>query len=215
LIEYVEEHHIKQALENIDKTTKENVREEAKALLIMLYYTGCRPSEALITKSKQIEKDGRYIKIKLKTLKRGRARVLWISPNKFPLIKILYNWHLKKYYEELLFFHFIGKYYHKRKWKKKINVMENGELKKLEMPIEKEYIDLASKLPYYFKRWFKGVIDINPYYLRHNKFSKLAEKAKITDRGLMQMKGSKTYSSIDPYIRFSEEFGKKMATKGG
>lgn len=203
---FVEEEHIQKALENIDRTTKRKLREEAKALLVMLYYTGCRPSEALLAKSNQIENDNGLIKIRLVTLKRGRARTIWLSPKKFPMVKILWQWHLKKYHEEYLFFHFMGRYKHKKIWKKKDGTST-----------EKEYIEISPRLPYYFERWFEGIIThgINPYYLRHNKFSKLAERDKITDRGLMQMKGSTTYASIAPYIHQSAEFGKKMATKGG
>ena len=205
LIKYITIDHLKKALENIEKTTKKNEQEEAKALLITLYYTGCRPAEALLMKSKQIEKKGTHLKLLFVTLKGGRARTIWLSTKKFPLLRILYEWHLKKYHEEYLFFNFMGKYKHKREW---FHKREN----KL---VNKEYIDLSAKLPYYFKKWFKGIVEINPYYLRHNKFSKLANDPQVTDRDLMQLKGARSYDSIEFYIHQSAQRAKKLSTKGG
>lgn len=205
-IEYVEEQHLKQALENIDLYSRKGRREEGKALLIMLYYTGCRPAEALLCKAKQIEKDRTYIKIKLKTLKGGRARTIWLNTSIHPLTKILFEWRKKHYEEELLFFNFIGRYKHNKLIKKADGTEEM-----------KEYIDISAKLNYHFNKWFKEVFDggVNPYYLRHNKFSKLAERGKVSDRQLMQLKGARSYESIAPYIHTSELEGKKVSKYGG
>lgn len=207
LIEYITLDHLKKALENIEKTTKSKRQEEAKALLIILYYTGCRPAEALSMKSKQINKEKHYLKIILQTLKGGRARTIYLSLKKFPLLDILYQWHLKKYSEEYLFYSFMGQSKRKNRYFNK----------KKEEIVEKEYIELSARLRYYFKKWFDDVIPdgINPYYLRHNKFSKLSEDPQVTDRDLMQLKGARNYDSISYYVHQSAKRGQKLATKGG
>lgn len=218
IIEYVTENHIREAIKNIDKCTLKRRREEAKALLIVMYYTGCRPAEALLMKSKDCVKDGAYLKLTVKTLKRGRARVIWLSFRKFPLIKHLWEWHLKKYHEEFLFRSFQGQYKNHQEWDKKIILKDSSTGEEIEQKsrVKRDYILIAQKLPYYFKRWFDGVFTdgVNPYYLRHNKFSKLAESG-ASDRDLMIMKGSRSYNSIEYYIHRSEKRGKKLATLGG
>jgi len=76
----------------------------------------------------------------------------------------------------------------------------------------KTRIEWDAKVRYYFYKWF-SVLEIGtipPYYLRHNRFSKLA-MAGASDRELRQLKGSKTFKSIEPYIHLSTEKARKLA----
>jgi site-specific recombinase XerD len=54
---------------------------EEKVCLILLYYTGARPSEILALKAKDIWQDGKKIAISIPTLKKGLGRTIFIPLN--------------------------------------------------------------------------------------------------------------------------------------
>lgn len=61
---------------NIDHYLKKCRTVREKMLLILLFITGARSSEIIQLKSDDIIKDGTYLSIHLKTMKRGRNRIL-------------------------------------------------------------------------------------------------------------------------------------------
>jgi site-specific recombinase XerD len=168
-------------------------------LILALYYTGARPNEVLRLRAKDIQKaDDNYITIRIEGSKRGLPRTIYLQ-YKNALAREIYKYASGLFPEQLLFFHYMNSYTRVRKTK-------TGE--------NKEYKEIAGKVGYFIKKWFTGIIDdsIPPYYLRHNRFSKLTQ-AGVSDRELQQLKGSKTRESIVPYQHMSTESAKKTAGK--
>lgn len=185
-------------IEDIEKGLA-NVRgrnsQEARALIITMYYTGARPNEVLRLKAKDIVKETTYINITLQPSKRGLVRTLPFSLSK-PHIKDIWDY-AKNYPPEMyIFYHFQSN----NKRVKEIQ-LRNGQRKFI------EYTEITNKLRYHFKKWFKEDIII-PYYLRHNRFSQMAQNgADIED--IRQWKGGKTINSVYPYLHMSIKKAKK------
>lgn len=190
---YIEEAHLREALGNI----KGKHQQEGRALVITLYYTGARPNEVLSLYGEDISKEGAYIKIRLPASKRGLPRIFFI-PYKLELAKELYIYSRGIFPKMLLFRNFRNNY------------IRNSVTKK---GVPKQYTSTADKLRYYFSKWFDSVIEggINPYYLRHNRFSSLSE-AGVPLETLRQLKGAKSINSVYPYLHLSS-FGSKGAAR--
>jgi len=199
LITELNEEIIQEALKNV-QGFRGKFKDEGRALLILLYYTGCRPIEALRVKAKDIERDGHYVKVRLKGAKGGLPRTLYLKRSK-PMVKELLDFAERNYDEMVIFWHYIGTYKRKVKTKK-------GDIK--------ERIDKTDKLRYHFRVWFKDVLEkddaIPPYFLRHNRFSKLAEKG-VRMEDIRLVKGSKTFDSVTPYLHMSKERARKISSK--
>ena len=125
--------------------------------MITLFQTGARPNEVLNLKGKDIFKQDSYIIIKMPGSKGGLNRSIFLKSTN-GLTKELYNFSRGVFSEMFLFYHY------------------RSNCKRLIKG--REYTEITCNLRYHFKRWFTGVIDgsIPPYFLRHNKFSTLAEK---------------------------------------
>ena len=193
IIKIINEENINTALQNV---RGRNVR-EGRVLIIVLYYTGGRPVEVLELRGSSITRDGGYVIIDIKAAKKGLPRKIYLQYNK-PLVKELWEYSKLIHPDMYLFYHYRGNYKNSKMLKKEI----------------KEYIETTAKLRYYFKKWFDGVVEggINPYYLRHNRFSKMAEK-NIPFEHIRLMKGSKSPGGVVPYIHMSSEMAKKNAKK--
>lgn len=172
-------------------------RAEARALVITLYYTGARPSEVLELRAKDINKIRGYIAISIIGKKGGLPRIIHFKYS-LPLIKELYNYSQSLFSDYVLFNHFRNKYTRVVKRRKGF----------------KENTSNSDKLRYYFKRWFSVLYEggVNPYFLRHNRFSRLAMKG-VNDRLLRTLKGSKTNKSIDFYVHLSKDASIEVAKK--
>lgn len=194
IINILSEEHILRALANI----KGRYVRESRALLIALYYTGGRPNEVLRLTGKDIAKVRHYVTVSLKGSKHGMPRTVYL-PYKSELVKELYLYGISCFADAFIFFHFQNKY-------KRFKPNKKGILK--------EYIDISDKLRYHFSKWFSGVIpdSIPPYYLRHNRFSKLIQSgASMED--IMLLKGSKKLDSVRPYMHMSSERAEKLSKK--
>lgn len=189
LIEFLEEENLEEAL---NRVKGKNIK-EGRALIIAMYFTGARPIEILNIKSKDITKDKSYVKIKVPASKNGLPRTLFFSyKNKH--IRELYDFAITIFDEMFCFYNFRSHY-------KREVITKNGI---------KERIEITDSLRYHFNKWFNG--DINPYFLRHNRFSKLIE-AGCTAREVQFMKGSKTMASVEPYLHMSTSMAKKISRK--
>lgn len=193
-IELITATQIEQALNNI----KGRYVEEGRALLCLLYLTGCRPVEALELKAKDITRENGHIKVHLTTAKRGRSRTVYL-PSRLRLVKELYTYAVKLYPDMLMFGHFRGNYTRKKINSKGVTV---------------EHSETSDKLRYHVLKWFKGVVpdSIPPYFLRHNRFSALAE-AGVSFQELQQLKGAKDPNSIQAYLHLSSRSAKNLAKK--
>lgn len=194
IIELITPFQIEQALNNV----KGRYRTEGRALLCLLYLTGCRPVEALELRAKDVTKLDSYVIVELKTFKRGVSRKVYLA-SRLKLVKEIYNYAVRLFPDMYMFHHFKGKYVRKV-------IKPNGEVV--------ERVETSDKLRYHFKKWFNGVVpdSIPPYYLRHNRFSQLAE-AGATDRELQQLKGAKDLNSVQPYLHLSSRSAKELSKK--
>jgi integrase len=193
IMQYIDESHINEAIKNITGKNKE----ESKALIITAYYTGARPGEYLQLTGKDAKKEGNYLILQLKGTKGGLPRPIYLSMS-LPLIKQLYTYITKNPPEAYLFPHY------KTTYKRKVQRKKG----------EKTQIVHSDKLRYYFKKWFKNIPPegIPPYYLRHNRFSKVSQ-AGATLEEMRQLKGSKTIESVMPYLHMSTSTSKKNAKR--
>lgn len=189
----IDEEHIKEALNNI----KGPFKKQKRAFLICLFYTGARPSEVLDIKAKDITKDARELKIKIIGVKRGLPRSLLI-PTSRELVKELWAYASAMPLDAQLFYKLRSSFIRTYKNKK-------GEI------IRKH--DVSHNVRYHFLTWFEGVIagnEITPYFLRHSRFSKFAEKG-ATIQDIQMWKGSRDPKSVMPYLHMTHSTAKKMS----
>ena len=178
------------AFENING----KYEKQHKTFLSAIYYSGARPNEVLNLVSENVKKIGNYVHITLPPSKSGLPRTIIINIKK-PLIKEFYKYCLSMPPNTYLFFSLRNKYLRTKVNKNRVS---------------RDYIEITGKLGYYFKKWF-GFLDdpISPYYLRHNRFSKLSMKGASTS-DIRMLKGSKTDSSVFPYLHMSQAKAKKI-----
>lgn len=177
---------------------KGNNKLEARSLVICLYYTGARPNEVLRLKAKDIKRDKRYIIVKTLGSKNGLPRSIYLLYKK-PMVKEFYKFASSLFPERYLFWNFKGNY--RREF-----INRKGLIK--------ERIEITQKLRYHFDKWSSILPQgsIPPYFLRHNRFSKLAQAGATIDE-MRVLKGAKTYNSVLPYVHMSTIVAKKVARK--
>ena len=161
-------------------------REQVRALLIMLFYSGRRPSEIIELKSGDFSKEGSYLKVVFRTKKKGAGTILY-----FPLR----NKHIKEVWEYVknlppemyVFWYFRGE---SRKGK---------------------YKDTTYKVRYWVQKWSRLIgKELVPYFFRHHRLSVLAMKGASPEE-LKFWKGAKTLDSVAPYLHLSQKQAKKLA----
>jgi site-specific recombinase XerD len=193
LISLIGPDKLAKALDNVTGKYKQ----QGRALLICLYLTGARPNECLNLKAHEVKKEDSYIVIQMSGSKRGLPRPIYLQ-SKNPLVQELFKYAMGVFPDQYLFYDYRSDY-------TRVTMTKEGP---------KERHEITDSLRYHFKKWFKGVLDsdIPPYFLRHNRFSKLAE-AGASDNELMQLKGSRTMDSIQSYKHMSSKSGKSTAKK--
>jgi len=186
IIDLITIEHIKKAIENIEK---EKNPIQKKIFLLLLYYTGARPNEVLKLKSKDITKEKNYIKIQLKGSKRGLPRPIFLS-NRLPYFNEIWSFCSSFFPEVVIFYNFKNKY---------VRIKKNIKGETI------ENIETTDKIRYYINKWFKNVVDgsISPYFLRHSRFSQLSLNGAKPEE-IMQLKGSKSLSSVRYYIHLNK-----------
>ena len=105
LIDFLTAEDINRALVNV---TGRNII-EGRALLISMYYTGARPIEILNLKSRDIIKEGSYIKVRVPASKNGLPRTLFFR-YKNPHIAEFYKYAISVYDDMLLFLNYRSHY---------------------------------------------------------------------------------------------------------
>lgn len=188
--ELLNEEELKKGMERI---TGKYIQ-EARALCILLYYSGARANEILRLRAEDIVKDKKnpkYLIVRIPSSKRGLARKLEFLLEK-PLIQELYTYSIGLYPKLLLFYHYKSNstILHKNK---------KGEIVR--------YDRTANKLFFHFKKWFP---DYNIYYFRHNRFSRNID-AGATIEDIRLMKGAKDNRSVFPYSHLSKKTRRKLA----
>lgn len=192
IIDNIEQDHLRQALGNAGKSRLAGSR----SILITLYKTGCRPAEALLLISRKIEREGHYIKVHLPGgVKGSLPRTIFLKDDEFA--RELWQYANSLHPDMFLFHAFKGEYIHKG-YTKKGKYFERKET--------------TYKLRKHIYKWFKGVVpdSINPYFLRHNFFSKLASKGAPLET-LRVLKGAKKIDSVYSYSHLSTKTAKDVA----
>ena len=125
--------------------------------------------------------------------KGGKARSIYL-PYRMELARIIYQYSTGVFPDMFLFFNY------RSDCKRYIK--------------DRDYVEVSHKLRYHFNKWFEGVIEgsIPPYFLRHNRFSKLAERG-VSMEQIRITKGSKSMASVDPYVHLSTKTAKEIARK--
>lgn len=185
------------ALKNVGKGRHDsNHLREARALLITLYFTGARPAEVLEIRAKDVQHEDSYVTIKVVGKKGGLTRKIYL-PFKDKYAREVYDYATGVFNDMLLFYHFRSAYQRTTKG-------EDGEIHKR--------VDTTDKLRYWVKKWFTGVVpgSITPYFLRHNRFSKLAERG-VDINDIRVLKGAKRVDSVIPYVHLSTKKAKDLA----
>lgn len=187
----------KEELEELLKKIKSKYPNEARSLVILMYYTGARPAEILNIAAGDIEKDGNsYLKVKTRALKNGLPRTIRLRLNaKF--VKEVYNYAMARPENMWMFPHFRSKSKRSNKY-----INKNGT-KQI-----KEYAYVSNGLWYHFDKWFDG--EITPYFFRHSRFSSLMEQGGRSE-DIMLLKGAKSMESVRPYAHMSKEKSMKIA----
>jgi len=196
-IDTLSQEELEEALDYVDGINKKHI-EEGKALLLVLYYTGCRPIEALKLQGQHVYKEGTYIKIAMQTAKRGVNRVISL-PYRLKLVRQFYDYAQKNFREKLLFFN-----YRSKSVKRYQN--NKGEIK--------GYENISHNLDYHIKKGFTGVRNgsLTGYFLRHNRFSSLAE-AGVSPQDIQFLKGGRDYNSVNAYLHLSRKKSEELAKK--
>ena len=194
IIQLVMPAHLAAALDNVTLLTKDNTQ-EGRALIIALYYTGGRPAEVLNLKREDINEENSFISIQMKGgVKHSLPRKILIGKKK-PFIKELLVFSKVVMPGIPLFRHYEQSYIRKHK-------KYDGSYRYTTQRTTKVY--------YFVKKWFKGVIDITPYILRHSKISKLMEKG-ASYEDARQLKGARSLDSVLPYAHMSKERSRKIS----
>lgn len=172
--------------------------DEAKALNITAYYTGARPVEYLDLVTEDTAIEGPYLKLQLKGSKNGLPRPILLKRKK-PLVKML-EAYIKKLHPGMYLFPDF------RSSNKRTILTKKGTIK--------EYNCTTDNLRYWFKKWYKPLFtdSVSPYYLRHNRFSKMSMKG-LNIQQIRIMKGARTDASVIPYLHMSKAEAKNIASK--
>jgi integrase len=155
--------------------------DQARCMVIVLWVTGARPNEVLKLTGKNFVFTKDYLEIQLNKSKGGMARDLgmpWINPKtgqEDELTKEVWEYAKTMWLDQYCFHFFRSEA--KRYGVKKTYRKKNGEV--IEKFYDKVYDELSSKLRYYIPKWFSVLWPegIPPYYLRHNRGSKLYNKS--------------------------------------
>lgn len=184
--------------------------EQARAFMILLWITGARPAEVLKMAKEDIEKRENIVMITIPGgIKKSKTRTLHVSYGD-KLVKELWHWAREGIPIMYLFPHLRGERTRSNiTYTKKVQDPETGAITKIKVPVNKTYTITTGRIYYYIKKYCEGVMDISPYYLRHNRFTVVAEKLDYKD--LMKIKGARSIASVEPYVHVTKEKQKKWS----
>jgi integrase len=150
-----------------------------RAWLVVLYLTGCRPSEALSLTKKQITIDGTHITFRIETKKLAERK-----NRRFMVVKRTLTLNLPHHT------HYI------RTLESYLNRFSEDD--KLFPFTDKTGYNIVSKVS-------KKAIGKNlcPYNFRHSRMTVMAEAGK-TDEEIMRYKGARSIRSVRPYVHARE-----------
>lgn len=186
---------------------------QARALVIIAWASGRRPNEYLRLTPESFSKTKEYLEIKMPGSKGSKSATVSmprylkdeITPD--PLTQEVHDYVYKLFPAQKLFWFFISDA--KRNGVNKRYKRKDGTvvLKKY----DKIYNKISNKLPYYFAKWFKCILPagIPPYYLRHNRATKLLDI--VGREGTMLNMGWKAEATLKRYTHKTKKMRKEIA----
>lgn len=172
---------------------KHKARQQARAVVILMYYSGRRPVEILELTGEAIKKEGKHIVITFPTKKGGKYSVMYYPLNAH--FTEVWEYAKSLYPNQFFGWCFRGKCNNRVTYK-----LKDGTVR------VKNYKRTNTTLRYFFKKWF----GITPYFFRHNRFSEMAAKG-ATFQEIKHAKGAANLKSVEPYIHLSVDRAKKMS----
>jgi len=188
---------------------------QARAIIILLFFTGRRPAELTDLKPKHLNKvtrGHRHYLLNIKTIKGGKQSLIHLPDNK--LIKEAFDF-MKKFPEEMYCFYAFRK---PRINKVKITKLEKVIVQDLQPDgtvVENEVFRVAQKikpyerkgalLTYYCTLWTGRP----PYYFRHYRISEIFARDGTKEEAL-EFKGGISESSLQAYVHQSPAKSRRM-----
>lgn len=190
--------------------------EQARALVILLFYSGRRPAEIVQLTRAGIRKTGEMLRVALPTLKRGHQQTIFLPLNKHT--QEVWDWvssrwlpfETKPVFESFLYKTLVYAKKAKRDSDNRIIRNAKGEIEFERVPYQR-----FTTLNYWFKKWSNAVRPqdvLPPYIFRHNRLTQLAE-AGASLWELKEFKGAKRLESVEPYIHITGAGMQKIAKK--
>jgi len=175
-------------------------RKEWRALFILLFWTGCRPVEALNMYQQDVRKKSKEHKVEciIPGAKGGKTRPVDLLTNR-KHVPELEEFARNRFPGLLLFYNLRGSYIRQHQTQK-------GTIK--------EYQEITGKVRYMCYKITRGVgkfpEGIPPYYFRHNRFSQMAENG-ASAYDILQVKGGKSLDNALVYMNMSTKERKKLS----
>lgn len=207
LLEEIDRNDIIKVLNNINHKHIQ----QARVLIILAWGSGARPNEYLKLKKEDLSRSTEFLEVRFLGSKGSSARTISFprymdDGSEDPLILEVFDYYRKLFPGQWLFWFF------------RSNAVRYGVTKKiktkdgqiLEKKYDKVYDYLSSKLNYYFRKWFDVLVvdGVPPYYLRHNRASKVFEK--VGSAGTMETTGHKRQESLKSYTHKTKKMRKEI-----
>lgn len=171
-------------------------RRQGIHLLSILYYTGCRPNEALRMTPECFGKEGLWITVRIPSSKGGFTRQIFLpATNRYIMEAFEYS-HTQPPHM-LLFWHFCGRYV-------RYATLKDGTVRKR--------LEISDNLRHHIHKWFDGILppeSNTTYMLRHNCFSKMASKGASLEQ-IRIAKGGRSINSVLAYVHLIKTDAKKI-----
>ena len=186
-------------------------QEQAESLVILAWATGARPNEYLRLTPEHFSRSTKFLEIKMPSSKGSGKRTVSLprygkNGDTDPLVEKVFLYQRKLFPKQYLFWFFRSEA--KRNGVTKKIVKRDGTI--IEKHYDKIYNEVSSKLRYYFPKWFDCIFPdgVPPYYLRHNRATKVYEKA--GSQAAMENFGWKKEETLKKYAHKTEKMRKKI-----
>lgn len=209
LINEISREDIQLVLNNL----KHQHQEQAEVLVIIAWATGARPNEYLSLTPEHFSRSTEFLEIRFPGSKGSSARTISMprylkdSKTDDPFTQKIFEYMRKMFNKQLLFWFF------------RSDAVRDGVVKKIkkrdgtvvEKRYDKIYNQVSRKLAYYFPKWFDCLFPdgIPPYYLRHNRATKVLERA--GREATIETFGWKSEHTLKKYAHKTKKMRKKVA----
>lgn len=186
-------------------------QQQARALIILGFWTGLRPTEILGLGAANFNKNKNLLEIKVQAAKHGKSGTISIPFNKY-LLEV-YNF-FKSYPNEYgpVLTKFISKKPNKVSWTTRTRVIKvnpDGSKEPIENALVRKsrtYPRNSEKIKYFAQKW----LGFPFYYFRHNRLAQMHQLGANLDQ-ITESKLGKSSSSTVRYVRFGSVEAKKRA----